>query len=190
MSTKITGNIIATSATQGGTPTARVGLYAGKNADGTYKEGPVVELYGKPLAGLAVGEKVSVTVGAISDRIYTRQDSTNGIGLSAVAMKVEKVNKETKVDPIIIQGNLVADPDEKGGFRIGVHDSDAEAKDVTTFYGVRTVGVDTANLAKGAFVELSGQLTVSLGKDGDRVFRNLTAFSMKKIEKKAEAPNG
>jgi len=184
---KIFGNVIATSTTKGGTPTAKVGLYAGKNQDGTYRDGPVIELLGKPLAGLTVGQKVLATVGAINDRIYTRQDGTNGIGVSAVAMKCEVV-VEGKQNPVTLTGNLVADPDDKGVFRIGVHDSDKEDKDVTTFYSVRAVGVDVSGLVKGAFVEISGQLTFGLGKDGDKVFRNVSAFSVNKVEKKEAAP--
>lgn len=187
MATRIFGNVIATSATKGGTPTARIGLYAGKDKEtGEYRDGPVIEVIGKPLADLKVGQKAQVTVGAISDRIYDRNEGGQGVGLNAVAMKAEVVEGDAKHDPIVIQGNLVADP-EGSDFRVGVHDTDKEDKDVTTFYGVRTVKIDTSDLKKGSFVELSGQLTVSIGKNGDRAFRNLTAFSMKKIEKKEKS---
>lgn len=163
-----------------GTPSARVSLGAGKNKDGSYKEGVIVDLVGKPLAGLVAKDKVTVTVGHLTDVTFTRKTGEKGVELSGVAMKVAKT--EGKADAFTAYGNLVADAKSDSEFDIIVN-GDKEGESAR--YSVKVAKGSIGLLKKGEFVKVSGYLEVSIGTK--KVFRNMTAFAVEKIAKKAAA---
>lgn len=183
MNTKLFGTVVAATATKGGTPAIRLSLYTGKNQDGSYKESTMVDLVGKALNGLAVKDRVLAEVSHMDESVFTRSNGEKGVSLKAVAFSAEKVDKG---EAITVRGNLVADTEEspngKPKFRIGVNFKDKDGAK-SAFYSVLSAKGEGAGMAKGTFVEVSGLLVLSVGKKNDRVFRDIIAFNVDKVEK-------
>lgn len=185
---KIHGTVMSVNATKSGIPAARLALYTGKNQDGTYKESTMVDLVGKALDGLAVKDRVTAEVGNLEEVIFDRKNGAKGSALKGFAFAAVK---EPKGEAFIAQGNLVADPGvTKNGtptFRIGVNHKDKDGKEQSSFYTVIVPKADTSGLTKGSFVEVQGQLSLNIGKDGDKVFRDVVAFGLTALEKGAKS---
>lgn len=184
---KIFGNVVAISETKSGTPGVRLSLYTGKNQDGSYRESTMVDLVGKSLEGLAVKDRVVCEVGHLEESIFTRKTGEKGAALRSIAFSATKADK---AEAITVRGNLVADseasPNGKPKFRIGVNHKDKDGNAHSAFYSVLVAKGD-GEFKKGDFVEVAGILTLTIGKQGDRVFRDIIAFSAEKVEKAPDA---
>jgi hypothetical protein len=180
---KISGVVLTAGTTTAvkGTPTARISLSAGKNKDGSYKEGVIVSLVGKNLAKLAAKDKVEIFVGHLADNTFTRKSGEKGVELSGVASKVRVLEAGEKVNAFEVFGNLAADPKD-GKFDII---SNGENEGEKASYSVRVAKGGVDGLKKGDFVKVGGIVEVNIGTK--KVFRDVTAFAVEKIEKKAKA---
>lgn len=184
--TVVSGNIFWLGQIPGtSTTSAKVGLYAGKNQDGSYKKGPVIELVGKALDGLAVKDRITAEVGHLKENIFKRGNGEVDCSLAGFAFKAEKTTE--RLDAFCVSGNVVADPEPndngKMRFAVAVNYKDKDDNKLSSFYNVTAVMGGADDLCKGDLVEVSGILMTKVGKNGDKVFRDLTGFRITKLAK-------